>query len=364
MVAAGIGYTSFTTVQFALEKKPDTARDWNETRVYPLPYNRARYDAQVWRDRVQDAKMLVQLIAHGNEPHVLFYGFSADGEDSVNPQLIVSRLLLPLGYDVFSRRVSFFDHGFHMYFPFPVKPLADVRPTFAKLETPFFVHVHEPEHSASAVIAKYLNHATVTPVDLGLKTFTSYRVDAYAPPGPIPIQPLAEKAAATATNVLAGYGDGFCVTKWLQDAGEHSPLGHRQGTLSGHFDRVLREAVGGGTHYLNVTRRFATSAREVFDRSAVAYIVGWVDNPADHPVRATFEVVADDEVAVAVNDQSIIEALGWKSKVQYVERVLLPPGPSQVKIFYHKYWHRGGVAFAAAYEGGRPVAWKCDRNFR
>jgi hypothetical protein len=45
------------------------------------------------------------------------------GEDSVNPQLFVSRLLLPLGYREFNLRVRFFDHATQMYFQFPIGEL-------------------------------------------------------------------------------------------------------------------------------------------------------------------------------------------------------------------------------------------------
>jgi hypothetical protein len=364
LLAAGIGYTTLTTVRFAREQPPATAENWNITRVYPLPYNRARLDAHIWRDRIADAKTLVQLIKQGDEQHVVFYGFSAAGEDSVNPQLIVSRFLLPLGYGEFNRRVTFFDNSFHMYFPFPVQPLADVRPKLATLHTPFFVHVREPEQSAASVLAKYLNRATVTPVDLGLHSFVSYRVDAYAPPGPTPVRPLDAAAAAAAARALPTYADGFCVTSWYQDAGEHSPLRHEEGTLSQSIDRILSEAnKGGSPRYLNVTRKFTKDAAEVFDRSAVAYIVGWMNNPEDHPIRVLLQVAADDEVGMTVNDQSVLETLGWRSTASYAGQVLLPPGPNQVKIVYHKYWHNGGVAFSSIDEKGHPVAWQCDPGF-
>src|SRR5438094_175878 len=118
LLAAGIGYTSYTTGRFVVTKRPDTAANWNLLRIYPLPYNRARLDKHIWVDRIQDAKMLVDVVKRGTEAHVVFYGFSAAGEDSVNPQLFVSRILLPLGYEEFTRRVSFFDHSNHMYFRF------------------------------------------------------------------------------------------------------------------------------------------------------------------------------------------------------------------------------------------------------
>src|SRR5215470_8776930 len=129
-----------------------------------------------------------------------------------------------------------------MYFPFPVKPLAEATPVFSTLRPPFFVHVREPEHSAASVVAKYLNNAVVSSVDLGLLSFKSFRVDAYALPGPTPIPPLTDAAAAAANRALPGYGDGFCVTRWFQDAGEHSPLRHEDATLPGSIDHILNEA--------------------------------------------------------------------------------------------------------------------------
>jgi len=112
-----------------------------------------------------------------------------------------------------------------------------------------------------------------------------------------------------------------------------------------------------------VTRKFTRAAAEVFDRSAVAYIVGWMTNPEDHPVRVRVQVAADDEVGVAINEQSVIETLGWKPQALYTQQVLLPPGLNQVKIVYHKFWHNGGVAFSSIDEHGHPVEWKCDPGF-
>ena len=308
--------------------------------------------------------MLVDVVKRGTEAHVVFYGFSAAGEDSVNPQLFVSRILLPLGYEEFTRRVSFFDHSNHMYFRFPIQPLAQVPATLGSLSPPFFVHVREPEYSSVSLIAKYFNRARVTPMDLGLRSFRSYQVDEFAPAGPIPIQSLPEEARAPVRAEFAAYEEGFCVTTWFQDAGEYSPLVHQDASLPEHLNRLLLEARSSPSNrYLNVSRKFTTAAEEIFGRSAVAYLTGYFDNQTGRLLRATLNVVADDEIAVAVNDQAIFESFGWRPTARIAEKVLLPPGLSQVKVIYHKFWNQGGFAFAAVDEESRPIAWKCDRAF-
>jgi len=97
--------------------------------------------------------------------------------------------------------------------------------------------------------------------------------------------------------------------------------------------------------------------------SAAAHFAGYFRNPKPKPVRTRLLVAADDEVAVTVNGQTIIESLGWKSRRKYGEKVLLPPGPSEIRIFYHKFWHPGGMVFVSFDDAGQRVPWTCDRDF-
>src|SRR5262249_55915370 len=108
LLLAGAVYTTFVTASFATE---DRFRAHRRDLVYPLPYNRAAVDAFVLPETIRDAAKLVALLKTEREPHVFFYGFSVFGEDSVNPQLLLSRLLLPIGYTDFMSRVRFFDHS-------------------------------------------------------------------------------------------------------------------------------------------------------------------------------------------------------------------------------------------------------------
>src|SRR5439155_1584699 len=229
----------------------------------------------------------------------------------------------------FTRRVSFFDHSNHRYFCLPIQPLAQLPATLGSLSPPFFVHVREPEYSSVSLIAKYFIRARVTPMDLGLCSFRSYQVDEFAPAGPIPIQSLPEEARAPVRAEFAAYEEGFCVTTWFQDAGEYSPLVHQDASLPAHLNRLVLEARSSPSNrYLNVSRKFTTAAEEIFGRSAVAYLTGYFDNQTGRLLRATLNVVADDEIAVAVNDQAIFESFGWRPTARIAEKVLLPPGLS------------------------------------
>lgn len=357
LVASGATYTTWTTVRFVRAPRSDAPRDYQNQREYALPYNRALLDAHIWRDRIRDASIAVDAIRHGTEPHVFFYGFAVLGEDSVNPQMFVSRVLLSLGARTFAARTAFFDHGSHMYFQFPIQPLAAVPETLARLPTPFFAHVREPEYSGSAIVARWFNRARIAPVALGLTGFRSYRVETWAPPGPIPIVP------GPAPRVPpAGETPGFCLTTWRQDDGAYSPLRHPEALLPEHFRVILAESrrpPPGSKRYLGVARSVVPTAQAVFDGSAVAYLTGCVQNPGDAPLVATLQVDADDEVAVAINGQIVLETLGWKSLVHHREEVALPPGPSEVQVFYHKFWHQGGVRVGLTDASGTPLPSTC-----
>src|SRR5262249_30229329 len=151
------------------------------------------------------ASTLVRLIRSGTEPHVFFYGFSLPGEDTVNPQLLPARILLPLGWPTFSSRIRFFDHERFLYFPWPIRPLTDVQATLASLPVPFYGHAAK-EHSLPSITARYLNGSQVTPVDLGLTNFSSVRVDRYGPAGPMPIPQQAVEGPPAPSE------DGLCLT--------------------------------------------------------------------------------------------------------------------------------------------------------
>lgn len=360
LLASGAVYTTWTTVRFVTGPQSDAPHQ-NE-KVYALPYNRAKLDAHIWRDRIRDATTAVDAIRRGSEPHLFFYGFSILGEDSVNPQMFVSRVLLSLGWDRFARRTVFFDHGSYMYFQFPIHPLADVPATLARLESrsPFFVHVREPEYSGPAIVARWFNRAHVEPVDLGLTGLRSYRVEAWAPPGPIPIG-----APAPARVVAASETPGFCLTTWRQDEGaysHYSPLYHPGASLPDHFRGILSEAQHpppGSKRYLAVTHGVTAAPDAAASEPTVVYLRGRLQNPGDTPRVAALQVDADDEVAVAVNGQIVLETLGWKPLARYQEQVALPPGPSELEIFYHKFWHPGGVHVSVTDAEGAPLPATC-----
>src|SRR5205823_4324575 len=186
LLASGAVYTTWTTVRFVTGPQSDAPHQ-NE-KVYALPYNRAKLDAHIWRDRIRDATTAVDAIRRGSEPQ------------------------------------------------------------------PFFVHVREQEYSGPAIVARWFSRAHVEPVDLGLTGLRSYRVEAWAPPGPIPIG-----APAPARVVAASETPGFCLTTWRQDEGaysHYSPLYHPGASLPDHFRGILSEAQHpppGPKRYLAVT---------------------------------------------------------------------------------------------------------------
>jgi hypothetical protein len=365
LIATGLAYTSYRTVAFATEKKSDELRDYNQSRVYSLPYAYSGVDMQIWRDRIHDARIMVDALRQGNETHVFFYGFSVLAEDGVNPQVFISRLLLPLGYRRFRDRTVFFDHQDHnlIHLPFSVLPVATVPAVMPRVPTPFYLHVKEPEYSAASIVAKYLNRARVTPVDLGLTEFRSYRVDAFEAPGPVPIPPLPAMAAIAQSDLR----DGLCRTAWRQDVGGFSPLVHWFRTLPQHLDIVLNETrtMHNSKYYIDVARRRGPSiVNESTTPGSNTYLRGYLWNPGTD-VLAHLALTTDDEVAVVINGQVIVESLEPKPANKQVIDVSLPPGLSDLQIFYHKYPSptRGTLAFIGTDRDGQPLQWRCPANF-
>jgi hypothetical protein len=360
LLAVGIAYNTLVTVRFVAEERSNAPREWNADRVYPLPYNRAQLDAHVWRDRIHDAARIVELTRRGPEAHVLFYGFSVEGEDSVNPQVIVSRLLLPLGYPVFMDRIRFIDHSNHMYFPFPIDPLDRTDAILGGLRPPFYVHVREPEHSGESLLAKHLNNARVEPVDLGLLAFRSYRVDAWARPEPISLPPLPPDAHAHREPATGAFE--LCLVRWEQSVSDNSPLRHWKHSLAADLDMHLKAArsAAAAPRYLAVSESRTSATGIALDRSAVGYFVGRVWNPGDQPLWARLTVVADDEVAVLANGIVVLESHGRKPQRQYAERLLLPPGRSELRLVYRKYFQQpGGMHFRLVGRDGRRLPLTC-----
>ena len=354
----GIAYTSYQTVRFVLAERSDHRRYYNLNRVYPLPYHRAKLDWHIWRDKIRDAKTFTDRSKEGSEPHIFFYGFSIGGEDSVNPQLFVSRILLPLGYHAFTKRITFFDHFNHMYYTFPIKHLAEVSKVINALPTPFFVHIHEPEFSAASLLTKYFNRSQISGSHLGLVLFRSYRVDSFEPAGPIPVKGLGEQAAKIPSRELANYTKGFCLTTWQKAVSDFISRRHPE-ALSQHFDFLLNEP---GRR--NVSRRLVAVADEQFDELSFGYFLAYFDNEEKRPILAKLRLHATDEVAVMINEQSIIESLGSKAAIDYYEDVLLPPGLNEIKILYHKFWNSGGMTFSTIDESGKAIPWTCNADFR
>jgi hypothetical protein len=351
LLVTGGAYTSLQTTRFVLSERGTASLNYNNAgdKVYPLPGQHAVLDWHLWPDRIRDADVLAEIIARDPTPHVFLYGFSALAEDPVNPQVFVARLLLQLGWDTFDARVHFFDHMGHMWFPYPIDPLAEIPATLATLEPPFYLHVREPEYTADDVLAKYLNRATVVPADdVDLRTFRSYRVDAFAPAGPMPLAPVGSDA-----DVPADFVPGFCRTTWVPADSGSSVLMHPWTPLAEHVEVVLRDPAR-----QDVTTEHVASIDRQGRGPAIAYFEGWTASP--RPRVVTIGADADDELAVLVNGRIVIDSIRWKDRTRWHERVRLPAGVSRIRVLYHKYWDtRGRLRLKTLRRDGRPVPWRC-----
>lgn len=365
LLAVGALYTTWTTIRFVGEPRTYARRNYNNERVYPLPYNRSGFENHLWLDRVHDAATAVDLIEGGDERHLFLYGFSVVGEDGVNPQLFVSRILLPLGYDRFVERVAFFDYEDEMFFQFPIRPVGDFPDALAETPTPFLLHVREPEYSGASVVARLLNRATVTPVDVGLIGFQSYRVSAYAAPGPIPIQPPDAATSARIAGAIPGLVDGFCVTTWSQETVGYSPLHHWEEPIGSHLDTLLQLAASGTrpTHYAAAVRRHVLDLDLDLTPSSVAHVQAYVDNPSGGPLSARFVTTTEDEVAVVVNGQTLEEYRGLREPTRYETTGILPPGTSELRLLSHNFFESGRLTFHATGPDGAPLRWRCPGDF-
>jgi hypothetical protein len=340
LIVVGMAYTSYQTVRFVRSERPMERRNFNVGKVFPLPYHRSKLDQHIWPYRIADAITFLDVARQGSESHVFFYGFSAIAEDTVNPQFFFSRLLLPMGYSAFTRRVTFVDHFSNMYFQFPIKPLSAVVGVARELRPPFFVHVHEPDHSADAVIATYFNRARVSPVDLGLRDFRSYRVDAFAPPGPVPVGPLHRPPRIPFAGEPGA--DGYCLTTVDSVDNAYIDIRHPDQSLSERLDAIRAQVDAKPT-----ARRFAPVAEATVKPAAIAEFVAYVNNPRDTPFPITLRVVAEDEVALTVNDQPIIDVPGWHPTTQHVAEVLLPSGTSELRLLNHGFRQPGAITFTS-----------------
>jgi hypothetical protein len=130
---------------------------------------------------------------------------------------------------------------------------------------------------------------------------------------------------------------------------------------------ILRQAESrpaGSKEFIGVSQRRVPTVHEAFSRSAAAHVLGYLDNTSGAPLRARLAVEADDELAVLVNGQTIVESLGWKGMERYDTEVVLPPGPIELRIGYHKFGNPGGVTFTSTGADGQSLAWRCSADFR
>lgn len=365
VLVVGMGYTTWRTVDFVARPWDERPRDFNVDRVYPLPYNVSSFENQLWLDRIRDARAVVSLVRAGSEQHVFVYGFSVRGEDGVNPQLFISRLLLPLGRQTFDRRIAFFDHEPRMFFRWPVRPMAQLGAYLASRRTPFYIHVFEPDHEARAIVATMLNRSRVVEVDLGLTGFRSLRVEAYAPPGPVD-PPRATPAVVARTQEAAAQGrPGLCVLRWHQGQEGHATLAHPGRTLAAQL-----RALAGRQWAHDDPWRYQAWHRDVepavdltLDQSSVALAAGWLRVPPGATRDVTFVIESDDEVAVTLNDLPLVESRPYHPRQRWVVPVRLAPGAYELMAAYHKYWGPGRMRLTATSADGRPLEWRCAPDF-
>jgi len=356
LLLIGIGYTTLETVRFVRAHPTSERRNYNIDRVYALPYQRANLDWHVWRDRVHDAAIVSRMIRDRPAAHVFFYGFSVAGEDPVNPQIFPSRVLLDVGWTRFDRRVRFFDHHDHMWFRFPIRPLRDVDEALRALQPPFYVHVKEPEYSATDLVAIHLNRATFSRVDLALAMLTSFEVTAFVPNGPTPVPALAEPIAA---EDLANAPIGFCRTAWIPERPGESSIGHPWGTMAARLDDELR---AGRRRAPDET--IVPTVKEPVARPTVVHYRGYVTNPRPGPMTIALDLAADDEFAVLANGHSILERPRAGPRVRRAMQIAVPPGVTRIDVLYRKFWGRGGIELGTGDVDGHPLEWRCRSEAR
>jgi hypothetical protein len=223
----------------------------------------------------------------------------------------------------------------------------------AGMRPPFFVHVHEPEYSAAAVLEQHFNRALVTPVDLGLREFRSYRVSRFEPPGPVALP-----AAAAGLPPASARAPGWCWSTYTPASETPSMMDgfiHRGSSAVQRLRLLLRQPG-------SLSRRFAESGRRQTRGGAITVATAYLDNGA--PTQATVRVEAEDEVLVVINDRPVIESLGAKPRTAYAVDVLLPGGPSTLTIAHHAVSPAGWVEISSTDGAGAPIPWACSRTER
>src|SRR5262249_15187297 len=121
LVAVGMSYSTWRTLDFALHRPRDASPNRSSSSpVYALPYNHMKLDGPISPERIRDAMTLARLGRQEPTHQVVLYGPSVGGESIVNPQWLMPRVLLSVGYDAFTERFTFVDRAEGVYFPLPI----------------------------------------------------------------------------------------------------------------------------------------------------------------------------------------------------------------------------------------------------
>ena len=110
----------------------------------------------------------------------------------------------------------------------------------------------------------------------------------------------------------------------------------------------------------------ATSERPVslpirldYDEVVVGLFEGSLVSPLTREMASTLTVTVDDEVAVFVNDDAVLEAYGFRGPTTFTRSVMLPQDTHRIRIFYSNLHTLGTLSVSHQLEGGDPVPWGC-----
>jgi hypothetical protein len=155
---------------------------------------------------------------------------------------------------------------------------------------------------------------------------------------------------------------------WRQDAGGYSPLTHWYDGLSQRLNTVSTEApkaAASNAYYIDVIRRRDPAV--VADSPApttTTHLRGFLWNPGTE-TPARLDLVADDDIAVVINGQTVLESLGPKRAQAYTIDVVLPAGWSELVIGHHRFpaASAGTLSFRSTDRAGQPLRWRCPASF-
>ena len=89
-------------------------------------------------------------------------------------------------------------------------------------------------------------------------------------------------------------------------------------------------------------------------------LVGWFDNPGREALPVRLTATAGDELAILLNGQPLAEAISVHETTRYAFELLLPAGPTMLRVAHHQMWKPGRLVLTSSDPDGRPIPWRCN----